>query len=78
MSNSDKYSDLADQMVKQYGPILGGTELRNVLGFKAASTFNRAKRLNLIGVHIFQLPNRRGSYALTADVADWLNRMSKQ
>jgi hypothetical protein len=78
MTNSDKSSAMRERLVKQYGPMLGGTELRSILGYRAASTFNRAKRLNLIGVHIFQLPNRRGSFALTTDVADWLIRVSKE
>lgn len=77
MGSSDKLSGLKDELIKQDGPLIGGLDLRNMLGYKAASTFNRAKRLNLIGVHVFELPNRRGSFALTTDVVDWLKNVSK-
>ena len=75
---SGKSSDMKDRLIQRYGPLIGGTDLRNILGYKAASTFNRAKRLNLIDIHLFQIPNRRGNYALTTDVADWLERVSKR
>lgn len=76
MRNSDKSPGMNDELLEHYGPLIGGVELRNMLGYKAASTFNRAKRLNLIGVKIFEIPNRRGSFALTKDVADWLQSIS--
>lgn len=78
MITSDNSNEMVEQLVKQYGPLLSGTDLRTILGYKAASTFNRAKRLNLIEVNIFQMPNRRGSFALTIDVAEWLIRVSKK
>lgn len=77
MSNSDNCREMKDALLKQYGPLISGLDLRSILGYKAASTFNRAKRLNLVGVHIFKLPNRRGSFALTKDVVDWLNNVSQ-
>lgn len=76
MGTSDKSSGMKDELLEHYGPLIGGVDLRNMLGYKAASTFNRAKRLNLIGVKIFEIPNRRGSFALTNDVADWLQSIS--
>jgi len=76
MRTSDKSPEMKDELLKLYGPLIGGMDLRNLLGYKAASTFNRAKRMNLIGVKIFEIPNRRGSFALTKDVADWLQSIS--
>ena len=70
--------DLKDRLFKLYGPMIGGAELRKILGYNAANTFNRAKRLNLISVHIFNLPMRRGSFALTSDIAEWLNKVSRK
>lgn len=76
MRTSDKSPEMKDELLKLYGPLISGIDLRNLLGYKAASTFNRAKRMNLIGVKIFEIPNRRGSFALTKDVADWLQSIS--
>lgn len=76
MRNSDKSPEMKDELLRLYGPLIGGMDLQNILGYKAASTFNRAKRMNLIGVKIFEIPNRRGSFALTKDVADWLQSIS--
>ena len=70
--------DLKDRLFKLYGPMIGGAELRKILGYKAANTFNRAKRMNLISVHIFNLPMRRGSFALTSDIAVWLEEVGKK
>lgn len=76
MRTSDKLPGMKDELLEYYGPLIGGEDLRNMLGYKTASTFNRAKRLNLIGVKIFEIPNRRGTFALTRDVADWLKSIS--
>ena len=78
MRSSDKLSAIKTDLFKQYGPLIGGLELRNILGYKAASTFNRAKRLNLLDLYVFEIPNRRGSFALTQDVVDWLERVSQE
>lgn len=78
MTTGNKNNDLKERLLKLYGPMVGGAELRKILGYNAANTFNRAKRLKLISVHIFSLPTRRGSFALTSDIAEWLNKASSK
>lgn len=78
MGNSDKYVLMKNRILQQYGPIIGGQDLRNFLGYKAASTFNRAKRLKLIDFPLFKIPNRRGSFALTENVVDWIQTISEK
>jgi len=77
MTSSDKYTEMKNKILQQYGPMVGGQDLRRLLGYKAASTFNRAKRLQLIDFPIFKIPNRRGSFALTEDVIDWIHKTSE-
>lgn len=64
-------------MLKQYGPLIGGADLRKALGYRSASAFNRAMRMNSIGVNVFPVPGRRGRFALTTEVGRWLENVSK-
>lgn len=55
-----------------HGPLLKGEGLANALGYKNLASLRQAKKRNQVGVALFELPNRKGLYALTAEVADWL------
>lgn len=59
-------------MLKEFGPLMGGEELRRALGYRSWAAFARAVRTNTVGIRIFEIPNRRGRFALTSDVAEWL------
>jgi len=59
-------------MLNQYGPIVGGTDLYAALGFKSYPAFYRSMKRGELGVPVFTLPGRRGWFALTAEVASWL------
>ena len=65
--------DLTGQLLGRYGPLLGGGDLYSALGFKSYAAFHRGKQRGEIRVAIFQLPGRRGWFALTTDVAAWLS-----
>ncbi len=71
MSTSEQV-EFAEQMLKQYGPLMGGSELWSALGFKTHAAFGRARRNGLLGLRVFELPGRRGQFALTTDVVQWL------
>lgn len=71
-------SQLESKMMKTLGPLLGGEALWRALGFGSAHSFRRALRNGEVGVRIFRLPNRRGAYALTTDVARWLDSQRTQ
>ncbi|WP_377159624.1 hypothetical protein ACFJIX_10115 [Roseateles sp. UC29_93] len=60
------------QMATRYGPIMGGTALRQALGFSSAAAMRQAVLRNQVGVQLFNLKNRRGKFALTQDVVRWL------
>lgn len=69
---------LTDQMLTRYGPTLSGRELYGALGFKSYAAFHRSKQRGEVGVSVFSLPGRRGWFALTTDVATWLQRQANQ
>lgn len=55
-----------------HGPLLGGATLVVALGLTNAAALRQARRRGHVAVALFTLPKRRGYFALTRDVADWL------
>lgn len=68
-------SQLQDVMLKEYGPLMGGEDLRRALGYRTWSAFSRAIRSGIAGVDVFEIPGRRGKFALTSEVAAWLGQL---
>ena len=56
----------------QHGPLLGGDELVRVLGYRTSAALRQAHKRGQISVPVFRLPDRRGYYALTYEVAAWI------
>ena len=46
--------------------------MREALGFKSAAAFCRAVRDGRLPVRLFEMPGRRGRFALATDVSEWL------
>jgi len=69
---SDSPNNLTDQLLGRYGPTLGGRDLYAALGFKTYAAFHRSKQRGELGANVFTLPGRRGWFALTVNVAEWL------
>jgi len=69
---------IEEKLFARYGALMGGKDLYAALGFKSYSAFYRAKELGEQGVSVFQLPGRRGWFALTDDVAAWLTQQANQ
>lgn len=67
---------LASELISLFGPIMGGQDLYSALGFKTYAAFHRCHLQGDLGVHIFKLPGRRGWYAFTTDIANWLEEQS--
>lgn len=68
--------ELAKQIEKELychiGPLLFGKQLYSALGFSSHDAFRQALARKTVPVEIFSLPNRRGRFALSRDVARWL------
>lgn len=63
---------LRREMEQLHGPLLGGTKLVAALGHANAASLRQARRRGCVPVPLFSLPQRRGFFALTRDIADWL------
>lgn len=69
---------IEEKLFARYGALMGGMDLYAALGFKSYAAFYRAKELGEQGVKVFQLPGRRGWFALTEDVASWLKQQASK
>lgn len=56
----------------RHGPLLNGRALYRALGLPSADAFRQAASRGQLPVRVFMIPNRRGRFALTRDVAHWL------
>lgn len=65
-------NELSRSLIQQYGPLVSGKELMRNLGFRSHSSFARARKKGLLGVAVFELEGRRGPFARTQDIADWM------
>lgn len=65
---------LQTQLLERYGPTLSGRDLSQALGFPSPTAFRQAALRGRLPVPVFQVPHRRGRFALTHEVAAWLGK----
>mgnify|MGYP000226590103 CR=1 FL=1 len=63
---------LERELTERYGLIVGGKDLRDILGYKTASAFSLACKQGDISLPIFNIEKRRGKFALAVDIAQWI------
>jgi hypothetical protein len=78
VTNSDQEppKQLIADLQREFGHLMTGDLLWKTLGFKSSAAFRQAKSRGVIGVRLFKIPNRRGTFATTAEVAKWLQKIS--
>jgi hypothetical protein len=76
LMNKSELDELTNEIERELysyiGPLLFGKHLYGALGFSNHDAFRQALSRKTIPVEIFSLPNRRGRFALSRDVARWL------
>lgn len=63
---------LEQSLTDQYGYLVGGADLANLLGFRSTDTLRKAVANQTLSLKTFVVPGRQGRFALTAEVTDWL------
>lgn len=58
-----------------HGPLMSGGALYRTLGFQTGAGFRQAYKRGRLPIRTFRLPGRRDRFALTRDVAAWLDRL---
>lgn len=78
MANSERQTDrrVASYLLEQHGPLMCGRSLWAALGYTSAQAFRRAVRAGSVPIKTFTLEHRRGRYAKTLDVVDWLANLA--
>lgn len=66
--------ELVQRLSDKYGAVLSSRALIKELGYPSAASFQQALARGAVPVPIFKIEHRRGSFALTRDVAMWLSR----
>jgi hypothetical protein len=64
--------EIERQLLTAYGPLIGGDNLRRVLGFQTAAAFLQAATRGTLPIPVFPIANRKGKFALARDIATWL------
>jgi hypothetical protein len=72
-SREELSRELYEELVSRYGVMLTSAQLIKVLGYSSANAFRQAIARNKVPVPLFQIPARRGRFALARDVALWLS-----
>jgi len=75
---ADLKAQLRESLLRLHGPLLGGAPLVAALGHRSAASLRQARRRGQVAVPLFTVQNRRGWFALTQDVADWLAEMRRE
>jgi hypothetical protein len=52
--------------------VVGGPTLWRLLGYRTGDAFRKAAQRKTLPVPVFKLAGRQGRFALTADVASWI------
>lgn len=68
------HAELREALEAKHGPLLGGRTLVTSLGHNTSASLRQAQKRGQVSVSLFNLPHRRGYFALTNDVAAWLAR----
>lgn len=63
---------LNHDLMIMFGPVIGGEDLHKVLGYKTGAAFRLALKQGDIALPIFNITKRRGKFALTIDIVNWL------
>jgi len=59
-------------LLKLYGAVVGGKELRHILGYRTGDAFRQAVRRKTLPIPTFILKGRKMRMARTHDIAVWL------
>lgn len=64
--------ELVERLTRTLGIVVGGSALSKALGYRTQGAFRQALTRNRIPIPVFALDGRRGRFALTSDIAQWL------
>lgn len=66
------FNEIRGSLSARYGELIGTGDLWHVLGYPSRVALQRAYSRGTVGLTLFEIENRRGRFALTTDVSNWL------
>lgn len=66
------------ELLKQHGEIVGGIKLCRLMGFTSTAAFRQSLIRGQIPIQTFEIPHRKGRFAYTRDVLNWLCELSNE
>ena len=72
MSTQEIVSKILNDLRDRHGELIGGPMLSKTLGFKSLAAMKMSLERETLSIPTFFIPGRRGRFALTTDVAEWL------
>ncbi len=63
---------LTQRLLEEHGELIGGNALARCLGYRTQRAFQMGVQRGQVPVEAFTLAGRRGRYARTFEVAQWL------
>lgn len=77
-----KFDGLAEtvyrDLYKTYGVMVGGSALRQLLGYPTAAAMRRSVERGTLSLPTFVLPGLKGRFALTRELAQWIVKARMQ
>ena len=64
--------DYLEHLTKMYGPLLASRDLWKILGYASPAAYRQSRVRGQLPIAEFKIEGRRGKFALTLDVANWL------
>jgi hypothetical protein len=71
-TNNELVHSLEMQLVGRYGVLLSSSAVAETLGYRTVRAYRQAVVRGTMSIKTFSVPNRRGHFALAADVARWV------
>jgi hypothetical protein len=78
MSTKPDAPSLAQNLFEKWGPMMGGIGLAKALGFPTTSAMRQAIARDQVSLKLFKIAGRRGRFALTQDVSNWLSKQAEE
>ena len=72
----NKENTTYNKLFEAHGPMIQNRALYQALGFNSYRVFYEHLRNNQISLKIFKINGRRGWFAKTKDVADWIDNLN--
>lgn len=66
---------LEKELFDRHGPLMTGEHLAKALGYQSLEAFRIAFRRKTVPIPTFPIEKRKGKFALTKDVANWLAKL---